>query len=243
MKHILNNLSEQEKNAIREQHTGGMKVMTENFSRLLNSKLGDSKPLVNEQEEQTATRLGAGIFSGGISELPTLINGSGSSGEKVKSMCDACDKSKVQISQQSNEMADVIRDAVNGLGTDEDAIFGVFKSLRTIEDFCALSKSYVQSYNVNLYSDLADDISQESEWINIFRPLRDLVLKSQQLQKPGVRPTAGAKPTNPTFGAKPTNPTFGAKPTNPTFGAKPTNPTFGAKPTAVPTKQPKFTSK
>ena len=52
MKHILNNLSEQEKNAIREQHTGGMKVMTENFSRLLNSKLGDSKPLVNEQVEE-----------------------------------------------------------------------------------------------------------------------------------------------------------------------------------------------
>ena len=47
MKHILNDLSEQEKNAIREQHTGGMKVMTENFSRLLNSKLGDSKPLVS----------------------------------------------------------------------------------------------------------------------------------------------------------------------------------------------------
>jgi hypothetical protein len=26
-----------------------MKVMTENFSKLLNSKLGDSKPLVNEE--------------------------------------------------------------------------------------------------------------------------------------------------------------------------------------------------
>ena len=49
MKHILNNLSEEEKNAIREQHTGGMKVMTENFSKLINSKLGDSKPLVKEQ--------------------------------------------------------------------------------------------------------------------------------------------------------------------------------------------------
>ena len=49
MKHILNNISEEEKNAIREQHTGGMKIMTENYSRLLNSKLGDSKPLVNEQ--------------------------------------------------------------------------------------------------------------------------------------------------------------------------------------------------
>jgi hypothetical protein len=49
MKHILNNLSEQEKNSIREQHTGGMKVMTESFSKLLNSKLGDVKPMVSEQ--------------------------------------------------------------------------------------------------------------------------------------------------------------------------------------------------
>jgi hypothetical protein len=49
MKHILNDLSEQEKNSIREQHTGGMKVMTESFSKLINSKLGDVKPIVKEQ--------------------------------------------------------------------------------------------------------------------------------------------------------------------------------------------------
>lgn len=49
MKHIFNDLSNEEKNSIREQHSGGMKVVTENFSRLLNSKLGDSKPLVAEQ--------------------------------------------------------------------------------------------------------------------------------------------------------------------------------------------------
>ena len=48
MKHLLNNLSEQEKNSIREQHTGGMKVMVENFSKLINSKLGDVKTLVSE---------------------------------------------------------------------------------------------------------------------------------------------------------------------------------------------------
>ena len=48
MKHILNDLTEQEKNAIREQHTGGMKVMTEKFSKLTNSKLGDVK-LISEQ--------------------------------------------------------------------------------------------------------------------------------------------------------------------------------------------------
>ena len=49
MKHILNDLSEQEKNSSRDQHTGGMKVMTERFSKLINSKLGDVKPLVSEQ--------------------------------------------------------------------------------------------------------------------------------------------------------------------------------------------------
>ncbi len=48
MKHILNNLTEEEKNAIREQHSGGMKVMTEKFSKLTNSKLGDVK-LISEQ--------------------------------------------------------------------------------------------------------------------------------------------------------------------------------------------------
>jgi uncharacterized protein (UPF0333 family) len=57
MKHILNDLSEQEKNSIREQHTGGMKVMTENFSKLISSKLGDVKPMVNEQSTSDAIEL------------------------------------------------------------------------------------------------------------------------------------------------------------------------------------------
>lgn len=50
MKHLLNDLSNEDKKSIREQHTGGMKVMTENFRKLLNSKHGDAKPLVLEQE-------------------------------------------------------------------------------------------------------------------------------------------------------------------------------------------------
>ena len=68
MKHILNNLSEVEKNSIREQHKGGMKVMTESFSKLINSKLGDVKPLVNEQPTLSAANtdlscIDASLFS------------------------------------------------------------------------------------------------------------------------------------------------------------------------------------
>lgn len=52
MKHILNDLTEIEKNSIREQHVGGMKLKNENFSKLVHSKLGDVKPVVNEQPTQ-----------------------------------------------------------------------------------------------------------------------------------------------------------------------------------------------
>ena len=61
MKHILNNLTDDEKNAIRGQHTGGMKVSSDNFSKLVNSKLGDVKPVVKEQITGTT-------FSGALNE-------------------------------------------------------------------------------------------------------------------------------------------------------------------------------
>jgi hypothetical protein len=50
MKHLLNNISQDEKNRILEMHSGGMKIMTENFNKLLSSKLGDAKPYITESE-------------------------------------------------------------------------------------------------------------------------------------------------------------------------------------------------
>ena len=52
MKHLLNNLSEEEKNSIRGQHTGGMKVSNERFNSLLDNKLGNSKPLVEQFDDE-----------------------------------------------------------------------------------------------------------------------------------------------------------------------------------------------
>jgi hypothetical protein len=56
MKHLLNNLSEQEKNAIREQHTGGMKLSNGKFSKLVSSKLGEVKTLVEQKVEKKETK-------------------------------------------------------------------------------------------------------------------------------------------------------------------------------------------
>jgi len=60
MKHLLNNLSQEEKNRILEQHRGGKIIDTSKFKRLLESKLGDSKPLVMEQQPAGATKIGYG---------------------------------------------------------------------------------------------------------------------------------------------------------------------------------------
>jgi hypothetical protein len=53
MKHLLNNLTEEEKNSIREQHTGGMNVVTENFSKLINTKSGNVRTYLGEQTVTT----------------------------------------------------------------------------------------------------------------------------------------------------------------------------------------------
>jgi len=52
MKHLLNNLSEEEKNSIRGQHTGGMQVNNSRFNTLLENKLGNSKPLVEQFDDE-----------------------------------------------------------------------------------------------------------------------------------------------------------------------------------------------
>jgi hypothetical protein len=53
MKHLLNDLSSEEKDRIREQYEGGMIIDTSKFKKLLETKLGDTKPLINEEEDDS----------------------------------------------------------------------------------------------------------------------------------------------------------------------------------------------
>ena len=49
MKHLLNDMSQEEMNSIREQHAGGKKITVENFSNMVNKKLGEVPTLISEQ--------------------------------------------------------------------------------------------------------------------------------------------------------------------------------------------------
>jgi len=50
MKHLLNDMSQEEMNSIREQHAGGKKITVENFSNMVNKKLGEVPTLISESE-------------------------------------------------------------------------------------------------------------------------------------------------------------------------------------------------
>jgi hypothetical protein len=154
MKHILNNLSEEEKNAIREQHAGGMKVMTENFSKLIKAKLGDSKPLVSEQ-----------TIAGNIL--------SGSSQKAVKQVFDSC-RNAAQSPNNTNKIVDGIYRAIQGMGTDEASIIAALTATRDFNTFCSAAKNYKTTYGTDLYSDLDGDIDEETLWAQISRVLRNL---------------------------------------------------------------------
>jgi hypothetical protein len=49
MKHILNEMNDEERNSIRSQYTGTLSVQTGKFKQLVENKLGNAKPLVSEQ--------------------------------------------------------------------------------------------------------------------------------------------------------------------------------------------------
>lgn len=64
MKHIFNNLSEEEKSRILEQHAGGKEFIIENFNNLVENKLGNVKPLVNEDNLGGGGQRGGGSGKG-----------------------------------------------------------------------------------------------------------------------------------------------------------------------------------
>lgn len=72
MKHILNNLTEEEKNAIREQHTGGIKVYNEKFKLMVETKLGNPKPYLTESSAQSLIDDAKGQLSSGVKPDPKV---------------------------------------------------------------------------------------------------------------------------------------------------------------------------
>jgi hypothetical protein len=96
-----------------------------------------------------------------------------------------------------NGIADGINAAVNGMGTDEDAIKSNLQKITTIPDLCAMSNTYKTRHGESLFAAIDGDIDSEGEWKKyVFLPLLDAYQNSVDLGKE----LAAATPSGTTTG-------------------------------------------
>jgi len=93
------------------------------------------------------------------------IQGGGDSFSKTKTFFQGCSSLSANLKPTQDksahrEAADSIYNAIQGLGTDEDAIRGAISSMETVADLCAMHNYYNKTYG-NLYDDLDNDIDGE----------------------------------------------------------------------------------
>jgi hypothetical protein len=145
----------------------------------------------------TALSLGAAVLGGAaavaVVPLAYWLITKDKGAVRVKNMIQMCSSQSQNIAKlekkmtdaQYREMSDAIYDSLEGVGTDEDKLFSTFQGLGsgTAADACAMINRFNRDYG-DLFEFLDDDIDQESEWDQIYRPLRNCVEDSLlELQK------------------------------------------------------------
>lgn len=150
-----------------------------------------------------AAALGAGVIGGAaalaLTPLIVWYMDKDDAKPKVERMIQYCvtDKAKIDKIQRGlgdgeiRNLSDQLYDAMEGVGTDEASVVGAFKSLKTVSDFCALVTRFNRDYGSegDLLEWLDDDFDQTSEWMQLFRPLRDIVedtllsIKDESIEK------------------------------------------------------------
>ena len=148
-----------------------------------------------------ATALGAGAITGAlVGGLVGAVSAAFGNPkmDQVKKMFQACktEKTKPTLStDQLDTISDTINNAIEGLGTDEDAIASALRQITTIPDLCGLIKAY--EYHGDLFSDLDGDLDSDYEWKQyVVVPLRNAIRKSQEI-------TASAQQNTNTDSGKP----------------------------------------
>jgi hypothetical protein len=232
MKHILNNLSNEEKNSIREQHTGGMNVVTENFNRLLGSKLGDSKPLVETEE------LPEGMFNRELSKTDKLkrdindaisrkiasprttgVSGKWSYGEVEKSMEQILDDIEDVVSRYRGEESETLEEqsVLGGFGNTVEISNELINNLANIlpsNVIANMAKSAVMG-DAKTFNQVLDQ--EKTRLGQDYTKLKNAVTKgdiAKTLQNIGSAIKPYLKQMKSGMGNQPQRPMGGVKPTN-----------------------------
>jgi outer membrane lipoprotein SlyB len=151
-----------------------------------------------------ATGAAVGAVAGGVPAIPGAIIGALGGAvlaavgnpkmDQVKKLFDACKTEKstpTLTTSQLDAISDSINDAIQGVGTDEDAISSALQQLPTIPDLCGLIKAY--DYHGDLFSDLDGDLDSDFEWKQyVVIPLRNAIRKSQEITNNSGQKSTGS---------------------------------------------------
>ena len=140
-----------------------------------------------------------GAIIGGATALIGSLLQSSASSDGAKKILQACRNKQTvgpasQSRQQLNTIADSLNAAIEGAGTDENAIKANLQKITTIPDLCAMSNIYQTRHGESLWDALDGDIDEQSEWKNyVYLPLLDAYENSVELgKKVKASPAAGA---------------------------------------------------
>jgi len=152
-------------------------MMKYDTSKTLNENVETIKQPINEAvpliaaipwlTAAVATKISLGAAAaGGVGYWIYNVQGGGDAFSKTQTFfagCSSLDNSlkPIQSKGDHREAADSIYNAIQGIGTDEDAIKGAISSMETVADLCAMAKYYNKVYG-DLYDDLDSDLDGES---------------------------------------------------------------------------------
>jgi hypothetical protein len=150
-------------------------MMKYDTSKTLNENKESNKQLIKEfvpvviAGYTIAAPWVAGATAAAVTAVGTWIyniQGGGDSFSKTKTFFQGCSSLSANLKPTQDksahrEAADSIYNAIQGFGTDEDAIRGAISSMETVADLCAMYKYYNKTYG-DLYDDLDSDLDGES---------------------------------------------------------------------------------
>lgn len=136
----------------------------------------------------TLGAVGLGAAALGLIPLILWLNDKDKMRPKIEKLFKYVEANKAKIDQiprgVSDEdiwnASDTLYAAMRRLGTRERDVYKVFESLQTVSDLSALITFYNQDNTVPLMKQLDRDFDQTREWMRIYRPVRNLVLRFKQ---------------------------------------------------------------
>jgi len=114
---------------------------------------------------------------------------------KVQSFFNSCSSQKLKPTSSDSSIvsaAESINTAIEGLGTDEDAIKSAISSMKNVGDLCALKTKYDSRFG-DLYEDLDGDIDGTDWKTYVWSPMQTIIEKSAAELEKAQEKSGGGK--------------------------------------------------